>query len=124
MNISSIKDTYHKHINDKNRNILRWVFLIGITIYLIVSATPYENVVERSTTRNVIFWLLNGILLLVVVINMILSIYAAIRNTNKKNVGNALCSIIVSVLLSLFVMDIYNHNVFYTIKGYILNVLS
>lgn len=122
--MSSIKDTYHKYINDRNRKILRWIFLIGITIYLIASATPYEGVVERSTARNVLFWLLNGLLLLIVGINLVLSIYAAIKKSDRQNVGNALCSIVVAVLLLLFVLDIYNHNVFYAIKQAIINLFS
>lgn len=124
MNISTIKSAYRKHINNKNRNILRWIFLIGITIYLIASAAPYEGVIERSTMRNIIFWSLNGILLLVVAVNMILSIYAVIKKVDRKNIGNALCSIVIAILLLLFVMDIYNHNVFYTIQQSIIRLLA
>lgn len=122
MIIPSIKNLYHKYITDKNRNILRWIFLLGITIYLILSATPYNEIVERSPIRNIIFWSLNGIILLIVAVNMFLSIYAAIKSTNKKNVSNALCSVFIAILLLLFVLDIYNHNVFYTIQQYIVNI--
>lgn len=124
MNISTIKSAYRKHINNKNRNILRWVFLIGITIYLIASAAPHEGVIERSSMRNIIFWSLNGILLLVVAVNMILSIYAAIKKVDRKNLGNALCSIVIAILLLLFVMDIYNHNLFYSIQQSIIRLLA
>ena len=122
MKFSTIKSTYQKHINDRTRNILRWTLLIGITTYLIVSATPGEDIMERSTIMNVIFWILNGTLMLIVTINMILSIYAAIRRADKKNISNALCSIVLALLLLLFVMDIYNHNVFYTIKHTLINI--
>ncbi|MCM1368783.1 MAG: hypothetical protein NC204_00235 [Candidatus Amulumruptor caecigallinarius] len=88
------------------------------------SASPHNDVVERSTIGNAIFWILNGILLLIVAINMILSIYAAIKTTDKKIVLDAICSITSAILLSLFVMDIYNHNVFYTIKQYMLSMFS
>lgn len=124
MNICAIKNLYHKYINDKNRNVFRWTFLIGITIYLIVSATPYEGVVERSTIRNFIFWTLNGILLLFVAVNMILSVFSAIRRFDRKNIGNALCSIVIAVLLLLFVMDIYNHNVFYSLQQTIIRLFA
>lgn len=107
-------------INDKNRNILRWIFLVGVMVYLIASATPYEGVAGKGALRNVIFWSLNGALLLIVAINMIFSIYAAIKKADKKNAGNALCSIAIALILLLFVMDLYNHTVFYTIKQYLI----
>lgn len=124
MIIVSIKSVYHKFVTDKNRNLLRWILVIGIIVYLTTSATPPEAVIERSTIRNVVFWSFNGLLLLFFSAIMAISICEAFRNSNRKSIGNALQSIVIVALLLLFVMDIYNHTVFYTIKQYIVSLFS
>lgn len=122
MIINSIKYTYHRFITDKNRDLLRWTLLIGITVYLTVTATPPEAVIERSIIWNVLFWSFNGLLLLFMSVIMVVSIYEAFRNANRKSIGNALCSIAIVALCILFVTDIYNHTVFYNIKQYIISL--
>ncbi len=124
MIIDSIKSAYHKFVTDKNRNLLRWILVIGIIVYLTMSATPPEAVIERSTIRNAVFWSFNGLLLLFFSAIMAISICEAFRNFNRKSIGNALQSIVIVALLLLFVMDIYNHTVFYTIKQYIVSLFS
>ncbi len=124
MIIDSIKSAYHKFVTDKNRNLLRWILVIGIIVYLTMSATPPEAVIERSTTRNVVFWSFNGLLLLFFSAIMAISVCEAFRNSNRKSIGNALQSIVIVAISFLFVMDIYNHTVFYTIKQYIVSLFS
>lgn len=124
MSISKIKYLYHRYINEKNRTVLRWIILLGITTYLIISAAPHVGPVERSRLWNIIFWSVNGLFLLFITINMIGSIYAAIRIRTKEYFGNAVCSIVIAVILVLYVMDMYTNNVFYSIKHAIVNFLT
>jgi len=124
MTLNTIKNTYHKYITGKNRDVIRWGFLIAITVYLTATATPPDVTVVHSTPAKVIYWSLNGLLLLVMLVTVVLNIINAIRENTRKDIGNALCSIAVVVLCFLFVMDMYNHTVFYSLKQFLISLLA
>lgn len=118
----SLKSLYDNYFNENRRSALRWILLIAITIYLTVSATPPKGHVEWSTLRTVFFWIVNGLLLVFLAVSACLSWLNAVKTRTPRSIGEALCSLLVIVLCLLFVLDIYNHSVFYTIKQFFMNL--
>lgn len=119
-----IKSTYKKLLTEKNRDILRWIFLLAITIYLTATAMPPESLVERSMIRNVIFWIFNGMLILFLSVCLIINIIETVKRPDKKTIGDTVCCVLAVALGILFVSDCYNHTTFYSIRQFITNCFA